>query len=89
MRGGREVCQATSAVRCIYGAFTRHTGHSQKPPTPVVLQCPVAECQEKSYADWQAVMRHYIGNKHGVLEKFVKEMLSARENSNAQQPVRV
>ena len=55
----------------------------------MVLQCPVAECQEKSYADWQAVMRHYIGNKHGVLEKFVKEMLSARENSNAQQPVRV
>eukprot|EP00092_Neocalanus_flemingeri_P036049 GFUD01039249.1.p1 GENE.GFUD01039249.1~~GFUD01039249.1.p1 ORF type:complete len:276 (-),score=51.26 GFUD01039249.1:65-892(-) len=39
--------------------------------------CPVDECQGqgKDYGDWQAVMRHYIGNKHGVLEKFVMETL--------------
>ena len=38
--------------------------------------CPMAGCDGKHYPDWQAVMRHYIGKKHGILDKFVKETLS-------------
>jgi len=45
-------------------------------PTVKPFKCPVEECNGKHYADWQAVMRHYIGNKHGILEKFVKETLA-------------
>jgi len=37
--------------------------------------CPFASCGGKQFPDWQAVMRHYIGNKHGVLQKYVKEWL--------------
>eukprot|EP00092_Neocalanus_flemingeri_P030166 GFUD01032744.1.p1 GENE.GFUD01032744.1~~GFUD01032744.1.p1 ORF type:complete len:277 (-),score=46.43 GFUD01032744.1:95-925(-) len=44
-------------------------------PATKPFMCPVEECQGKDYGDWQAVMRHYIGNKHGVLEKFVMETL--------------
>jgi len=44
-------------------------------PAVKPFKCPVAECNGKHYPDWQAVMRHYIGNKHGILQKFVKEML--------------
>eukprot|EP00092_Neocalanus_flemingeri_P019694 GFUD01021330.1.p1 GENE.GFUD01021330.1~~GFUD01021330.1.p1 ORF type:complete len:280 (-),score=65.96 GFUD01021330.1:105-944(-) len=46
-------------------------------PARKPFMCPVEECQGqgKDYGDWQAVMRHYIGNKHGVLEKFVRETL--------------
>ena len=39
------------------------------------FNCPIAECESKNLSDWQAVMRHYIGNKHGVLEKCVREEL--------------
>ena len=38
--------------------------------------CPMAGCDGKHYPDWQAVMRHYIGKKHGILDKFVKETLA-------------
>ena len=44
-------------------------------PAMKPFKCPVPECQGKHYTDWQAVMRHYIGNKHGILEIYVKEML--------------
>ena len=36
----------------------------------------MAGCDGKHYPDWQAVMRHYIGKKHGILDKFVKETLA-------------
>ena len=39
------------------------------------FNCPIAECDSQNLSDWQAVMRHYIGNKHGVLEKYVREEL--------------
>ena len=29
--------------------------------------------QGRKFSDWQAMMRHYIGNKHGVLERYVRE----------------
>ena len=44
-------------------------------PAMKPFKCPVPECQGKHYTDWQAVMRHYIGNKHGILEMYVQEML--------------
>lgn len=45
-------------------------------PTKKPYICPMAGCDGKHYPDWQAVMRHYIGKKHGILDKFVKETLS-------------
>jgi len=44
-------------------------------PTRKPYICPMPGCDQKSYPDWQAVMRHYIGKKHGILDKFVKEEL--------------
>jgi len=44
-------------------------------PSVKPFRCPVPVCQGKQYADWQAVMRHYIGNKHGILEMYVREKL--------------
>lgn len=44
-------------------------------PTRKPYICPMPGCDTKSYPDWQAVMRHYIGKKHGILDKFVKEEL--------------
>jgi len=45
-------------------------------PTKKPYICPMAGCDGKHYPDWQAVMRHYIGKKHGILDKFVKETLA-------------
>jgi len=45
-------------------------------PTKKPYICPMDGCDNKHYPDWQAVMRHYIGKKHGILDKFVKETLS-------------
>ena len=44
----------------------------------------MAGCDGKHYSDWQAVMRHYLGRKHGILDKFVKETLAEEPwlNSN-------
>jgi len=47
-------------------------------PAVKPFTCPVPVCQGKQYTDWQAVMRHYIGNKHGILEKYVREALEQR-----------
>ena len=47
-------------------------------PSVKPFRCPVPVCQGKAYTDWQAVMRHYIGNKHGILEMYVREMLEQR-----------
>merc|ERR1719412_566203 len=45
-------------------------------PTKKPYICPMPGCDGKHYPDWQAVMRHYIGKKHGILDKFVKEELA-------------
>ena len=45
--------------------------------------CPIAGCDGKPYPDQQAVRRHYLGNKHGILDKFVKETLSEEPGLNA------
>jgi len=44
-------------------------------PTKKPYICPFDGCDGKQYPDWQAVMRHYIGKKHGILDKYVKEEL--------------
>jgi len=51
-------------------------------PTKKPYICPMADCDGKHYPDWQAVMRHYIGKKHGILDKFVKEELSQIRREN-------
>ena len=45
-------------------------------PTKKPYICPEPGCEHKHYPDWQGVMRHYIGKKHGVLDRFVKEHLA-------------
>lgn len=45
-------------------------------PTKKPYICPFEGCDGKQYPDWQAVMRHYIGKKHGILDKYVKEELN-------------
>ena len=47
----------------------------------LVLKCCVG--QEKQYPDWQAVMRHYIGNKHGLLERYVMEHLKSSQATSS------
>lgn len=44
-------------------------------PVSKPFNCPIPECESRNLSDWQAVMRHYIGNKHGILEKYVREEL--------------
>ena len=51
-------------------------------PSSKPFKCPVAECESKCYPDWQAVMRHYIGNKHGILERFVRECLAVADQGS-------
>ena len=41
--------------------------------------CPEPECGGKAHTDWQAVMRHYIGHKHGKLDMYVNEELIAED----------
>merc|ERR1719282_1341431 len=43
--------------------------------------CPTQECQGRIFSDWQVMQRHYIGNKHGILEKYVYEYLGMKENA--------
>ena len=45
-------------------------------PTKKPYICPEPGCENKQYPDWQAVMRHYIGRRHGVLDRFVEEELA-------------
>ena len=45
-------------------------------PTKKPYICPEPGCENKHYPDWQAVMRHYIGRVHGVLDRFVEEELA-------------
>ena len=43
-------------------------------PTVAPYTCPLAtnhECRAKVYSDWQALMRHYMGTAHQVLNKYV------------------
>jgi len=43
-------------------------------PTMAPYTCPLAtnhECTAKVYSDWQALMRHYMGTAHQVLNKYV------------------
>lgn len=43
-------------------------------PTVAPYTCPLAtnhECTAKVYSDWQALMRHYMGTAHQVLNKYV------------------
>ena len=35
-----------------------------------------------TFSSVQAVMRHYIGKKHGILDKFVKEELAQIRKEN-------
>lgn len=51
-------------------------------PTKKPYICPMPGCDNKHYPDWQAVMRHYIGKKHGILDKFVKEELAQIRKEN-------
>lgn len=51
-------------------------------PTKKPYICPMPGCDGKHYPDWQAVMRHYIGKKHGILDKFVKEELAQIRREN-------
>lgn len=51
-------------------------------PTKKPYICPEPGCEHKHYPDWQAVMRHYIGKKHGVLDRFVKENLARIRKEN-------
>jgi len=51
-------------------------------PTKKPYMCPMPGCDGKHYPDWQAVMRHYIGKKHGILDKFVKEELAQIRREN-------
>jgi len=51
-------------------------------PTKKPYICPESGCENKAYPDWQAVMRHYIGKKHGVLDRFVKEELAQIRKEN-------
>lgn len=51
-------------------------------PTKKPYMCPMPGCDGKHYPDWQAVMRHYIGKKHGILDKFVKEELAQIRRDN-------
>ena len=48
--------------------------------------CPTQECQGRIFSDWQAMQRHYIGNKHGILEKYVYEYLGMKENAGIAGP---
>jgi len=41
-------------------------------PTEKPYQCPVPDCQDKPYRDWQALMRHYMGQRHGILKKYLE-----------------
>merc|ERR1719285_470853 len=45
-------------------------------PTKKPYVCPFEGCDGKQYPDWQAVMRHYIGKKHGILDKYVREEIA-------------
>jgi len=51
-------------------------------PTKKPYVCPFDGCDGKAYPDWQAVMRHYIGKKHGILDKYVKEELCQIRREN-------
>jgi len=56
-------------------------------PTKKPYKCPFEGCDGKQYPDWQAVMRHYIGKKHGILDKYVKEELTQiRQQNNGKIP---
>merc|ERR1719250_279905 len=41
-------------------------------PTEKPYLCPVPDCKDKPYRDWQALMRHYMGQKHGILKKYLQ-----------------
>jgi len=43
-------------------------------PTEKPYVCPVPDCKDKPYRDWQALMRHYMGQKHGILKKYLQGM---------------
>ena len=43
-------------------------------PTEKPYLCPVPDCKDKPYRDWQALMRHYMGQKHGILKKYLQGM---------------
>ena len=48
-------------------------------PTRRPFICPVPSCNDRTFKDWQAVMRHYLGKKHGILDQFVKDELSQHD----------
>jgi len=47
-------------------------------PKTKPFKCPFPNCETKPHSDWQAVMRHYIGNNHGILEKWIREEMVKR-----------
>ena len=45
--------------------------------------------QGKDFPDWQAVMRHYIGNKHGILHQWTQEAIPPDKLSSCQAVIAV
>ena len=51
-------------------------------PTRTPFICPMLDCEKKKYHDWQALMRHYISKKHGILRRLVEEELDSLERGD-------